>query len=110
MINKLKERFQKYGDPCALKKKWEADQKVGSGFYYSITYQPILSFFQQQQELDDALELKIALIFSWNPKICKVLQDGYEKGKELQEKRGTNRTRSISIKDIHWRADGSQYL
>ncbi|GAI85665.1 unnamed protein product, partial [marine sediment metagenome] len=60
MINKLREEFQKYADPCALKKKWESDQKTGSGFYYAMTYQPILSFFQQNPQLNDALELKIA--------------------------------------------------
>jgi len=80
MIDKLSEKFQKYADPCALKKKWESDQKIGSGFYYAMTYRPILSFFQQHPQLDDALELKIALVFSWNPKICEVSQNNFEKG------------------------------
>ena len=82
MINKLREKFQKYGDPCALRKRWESDQKIGSGSYYAITYQQILSFFQQNPQLDDALELKIALVFSWNPKICEVSQVNFGKGVE----------------------------
>ena len=32
----------------------------------------ILSFFKEHQPLSEALGLKVALVFSWNPKICEV--------------------------------------
>jgi len=56
----------------AFQAKWEKDQKMGAGYYYALTYPSILFFFKEHQPLSDALNLKVALIFSWNPTICKV--------------------------------------
>jgi len=56
----------------AFQDKWEKDQQIGGGYYYALTYPSILSFFKEHQPLSDALNLKVALIFSWNPTICKI--------------------------------------
>ncbi len=54
-----------------FKKKWKRDQGVGAGYYYALTYHTILSFFKEHPSLSEALELKIALVFSWNPTIVR---------------------------------------
>jgi hypothetical protein len=71
----------KYLSVSAFKNKWEADQKKGSGAFYALTYTPVLSFFKEHQPLSDALDLKVALVFSWNPKICEVTQDRFKQAK-----------------------------
>lgn len=62
----------KYLSIPAFNHKWEVDKKKGSGFFYAQTYPHILHFFEEHQPLPEALELKVALVFSWNPKICEV--------------------------------------
>lgn len=71
----------KYSDPKELQRKWDHDKSVGSGFYYSITYDPIKKFFNKYKYIDDHLELKIALVFSWNPKICEVNEERFDAAK-----------------------------
>ena len=61
--------------------KWDKDQRIGSGYFYELTYTPILSFFKEHQLLSDSLELKTALIFSWNPTICQVSSDRFTQAK-----------------------------
>lgn len=61
--------------------KWERDQKIGAGCFYELTYTPILSFFKEHQPLSEALETKVALIFAWNPTICKVTCDRFIQAK-----------------------------
>jgi len=61
----------------AFQEKWKRDQETGSGYFYALTYAPIVSFFREHQPLPEALETKIALIFSWNPTICHVTSDRF---------------------------------
>ena len=80
--SQLEDIYGKYSDPQILKQKWEKDQSVGSGYYYSITYEPITYFFNQHKDIADHLELKIALVFSWNPKICEVSKTRFCEGRK----------------------------
>ena len=68
----LQNVVDKYLSVLAFQDKWKKDQKIRKGYYYALTYPSILSFFKEHQHLSDALNLKVALIFSWNPKICEV--------------------------------------
>lgn len=96
----LRAAAQKYLSVSDFHDKWERDQRNGSGYFYSLTYNPILSFFKEHQSLSSALALKIALIFSWNPKICEVTLDRLEQAKrelaDLEESTG----KELITKDI----------
>jgi len=81
MKEMLQNTVHKYLSIPAFKEKWEKDQKIGSGSFYALTYTPILSFFRENHPLSDALDLKMALVFSWNPKICEVTKDRYKQAK-----------------------------
>ncbi len=74
----LQKAVHEYLSIPAFKNKWDKDQKIGSGSFYALTYTPILSFFREHQPLSDALDLKVALVFSWNPKICEVPRDRFK--------------------------------
>ncbi|MFC1987922.1 hypothetical protein ACFLVH_05215 [Chloroflexota bacterium] len=76
-MSKLENMVRKYLSVESFKDKWERDQQIGAGYYYALTYPHILSFFKDRQRLSDSLELKIALIFSWNPTICKVSRESF---------------------------------
>ncbi len=71
----------KYLSVTAFQDKWKEDQKIGGGYYYALTYPSILSFFKEHPPLSDALNLKVALVFSWNPKICEVTSTRFEQAK-----------------------------
>jgi len=75
----LRNAVKDYLSVQSLKAKWDRDQQIGSGYFYALTYNSILSFFKEHLRLSDALDLKVALIFSWNPTICQVSQARYEK-------------------------------
>lgn len=81
MYRILEETVCKYLSVPAFKTKWENDQKQGAGFFYALTYPLIFRFFQEHKPLSEALELKVALVFSWNPTICKMTQDRFEQAK-----------------------------
>ena len=68
----LRNVVAKYLFVPAFQDKWEKDQEIGAGYFYELTYAPILSFFKEHQPLSEALQTKVALIFSWNPTICQV--------------------------------------
>lgn len=78
MQETLRSDVSKYMSVPAFKRKWEGDQQKGAGYFYALTYRPILSFFRAHQPLSDALDVKVALVFSWNPKICEVTRDRFE--------------------------------
>lgn len=83
----------------AFQAKWEQDQQKGAGYYYALTYPSILSFLKEHQPLSDALNLKVALIFSWNPTICKITPTRFEQAKrELANLESTRE--ELSTKDI----------
>jgi len=65
----LRNAVTKYLSVAAFQDKWEEDQKIGRGYFYALTYPSILSFFKAHPPLSDALGLKVALVFSWNPTI-----------------------------------------
>ena len=77
----LRNAVAKYLSVSAFQDKWERDQEIGAGYFYELTYAPILSFFKEHQPLSEALELKVALIFSWNPTICRVTCDRFTQAK-----------------------------
>ena len=77
----LRNAVAKYLSVSAFQDKWERDQEIGAGYFYELTYAPILSFFKEHQPLSEALETKVALIFSWNPTICKVTCDRFTQAK-----------------------------
>lgn len=81
MKKKLRNAVDNYLSIPAFKQKWEKDQKRGAGFFYALTYYPIFSFFREHEPLSDALELKVALVFSWNPRICEVPRNRFEQAK-----------------------------
>ena len=77
----LRNAVAKYLSVSAFQDKWERDQEIGAGYFYELTYAPILAFFKEHQPLSEALETKVALIFSWNPTICKVTCDRFTQAK-----------------------------
>jgi len=77
----LRNAVAKYLSVPAFQDKWEKDQEIGAGYFYALTYAPIVSFFEKHQPLSEALETKIALIFSWNPTICQVTCDRFTQAK-----------------------------
>jgi len=101
----LQNVVDKYLPVPAFQDKWEKDQQIGGGYYYALTYPPILSFFKEHQPLSDALNLKVALIFSWNPTICKVTSTRFEQAERelaaLESTREELDTKGISNVDIN---------
>ncbi len=77
----LRNAVTKYLSVAAFQDKWEEDQKIGRGYFYALTYPSILSFFKAHPPLSDALGLKVALVFSWNPTICRVTSIRFEQAK-----------------------------
>jgi len=73
----LRNVVERYLSVPVFEDKWEKDQEIGAGYFYALTYASILSFFKEHQPLSEALELKVALIFSWNPTICQVTCDRF---------------------------------
>ena len=95
----LRNVVKKYLSIPVFENKWEKDQTIGAGYFYALTYTSILSFFQEHQPLSECLELKIALIFSWNPTICQVTSDRFTQAKN--ELVGLESTRKeLNSKDI----------
>lgn len=101
----LQNVVDKYLPVPAFQDKWKKDQQIGGGYYYALTYPPILSFFKEHQPLSDALNLKVALIFSWNPTICKVTSTRFEQAERelaaLESTREELDTKGISNVDIN---------
>jgi len=77
----LRNAVERYLSVPVFEDKWEKDQEIGAGYFYALTYASILSFFKEHQPLSEALELKVALIFSWNPTICQVTCDRFTQAK-----------------------------
>jgi hypothetical protein len=77
----LRNAVQRYLDIARFRGKWQDDQKVGAGYFYALTYPSILSIFKQHKNLHEALDLKVALIFSWNPTICQVTSQRFKQAK-----------------------------
>ena len=77
----LRNEVERFLSVPVFKNKWERDQKIGAGYFYELTYAPILRFFNEHQPLSEALETKVALIFSWNPTICQVTCDRFTQAK-----------------------------
>ena len=101
----LQNMVGKYLSVPAFQAKWKNDQKIGRGYYYALTYPAILSFFKEHQPLSDTLNLKVALIFSWNPTICKVTQIQFEQAERelvaLESTQEKLNTKDISNVDIN---------
>ena len=77
----LQNAVYEYLSVPAFQNKWKNDQEIGGGYFYALTYPSILSFFKEHQALSEALDLKVALIFSWNPKICEVTSARFTQAK-----------------------------
>ena len=77
----LENAVSRYLSVPAFQQKWERDQQIGSGYFYALTYAPIASLFREHQPLAEALETKVALVFSWNPTICHVTSDRFAKAR-----------------------------
>jgi len=101
----LQNVVDKYLSVLAFQDKWKKDQKIRKGYYYALTYPSILSFFKEHQHLSDALNLKVALIFSWNPKICEVTPTRFKQAERelaaLESTREELNTKDISNVDIN---------
>lgn len=101
----LQNAVTKYLSVAAFQDKWKKDQKEGAGYYYALTYPSILSFFKAHPPLSDALDLKVALIFSWNPTICRLTSTRFEKAKRelttLEPTRKELNTKDISNIDVN---------
>lgn len=89
----------------AFQNKWKDYKKKGTGYYYAITYPPILSFFRAHPILSDALSLKVALVFSWNPTICRLTSIRFRQAKRelatLEPTRKELNTKDISSIDVN---------
>lgn len=96
----LQNAVDKYLSVPAFQDKWEKDKEIGGGYFYALTYPSILSFFKEHKPLSEALALKVALIFSWNPKICEVTSARFTQAKNdlaaLEESIGEE----LNTKDI----------
>ncbi|GAI94727.1 unnamed protein product, partial [marine sediment metagenome] len=79
--NNIRNAVAKYLSVAAFQDKWKEDQKRETGYYYALTYPSILSFFKGHPSLSDDLNLKIALVFSWNPTICRLTSIRFEQAK-----------------------------
>lgn len=77
----LRNMVNQYLSVPEFQAKWRGDQRIGSGYFYALTYPPILSFFREHRGLSEALDMKVALVYSWNPKICEVKQDQFAQAK-----------------------------
>jgi len=85
----LRNAVKEYLDVARFQEKWANDQRVGAGYFYALTYPSIYSFFKQHKPLHEELDLKVALIFSWNPTICQVTYERFMQAKkELASLRG----------------------
>ena len=100
MYETLQNDVLKYLYIPAFNHKWEADKKKGAGFYYALTYPHILRFFEEHQPLSEALELKVALIFSWNPKICEVTSERFREAESELSKLEGSIGKELRTKDI----------
>jgi len=98
----LRNAVERYLSVPVFEDKWEKDQEIGAGYFYASTYVSILSFFKERQPLFEALELKVALIFSWNPTICQVTCDRFTQAKnELAALESTRKElNSIDISNL----------
>lgn len=77
----LRNAVNGYLDVASFQKKWANDQRIGAGYFYALTYPSIYSFFKQHKPLHDELDLKVALVFSWNPTICQVTHERFMQAK-----------------------------
>ena len=95
----------KYLSVPAFQDKWKKDQEIRKGYYYALTYPSILSFFKEHQPLSNALNLKVALIFSRNPKICEVTPTRFKQAEQelaaLESTRKELNTKDIGNVDIN---------
>lgn len=96
----LQNVVDKYLPVPAFQEKWEKDKKIGRGYFYALTYHSILSFFKEHQPLSDALNLKVALIFSWNPTICKVTPDRFKQAERELAALEESTREELNTKDI----------
>ena len=103
--NNLQNVVDKYMCVRTFQAKWEKDQKKGTGYFYALTYPSILSFYKEHKPLSDALNLKVALIYSWNQTICNVTPTRFEQAERelaaLEITRKELDTKSISNVDIN---------
>jgi len=98
--NNLRNVVGEYLSVPAFQEKWEGNKGIGSGYFYALTYHSILSFFKEHQPLSDALNLKMALIFSWNPSICKVTPDRFKQAKRELAALEESTREELNTKDI----------
>jgi len=96
----LQNVVNKYLSVPAFQDKWEEDKKTGRGYFYALTYHSILSFFKEHQPLSDALNLKVALVFSWNPTICQVTPDRFKQAERELAALEESTREELNTKDI----------
>jgi len=96
----LQNAVDKYLSVPAFQDKWENDKKIGAGDFYALTYTPILSFFREHQPLSAALGLKVALVYSWNPKICEVTSTRFTQAKNELAALERSTVQELNTKDI----------
>ena len=96
----LQNAVDKYLSVPAFQDKWKKDQEIGGGYFYALTYPSILSFFKEHKPLSEALDLKVALIFSWNPTICKVTPDLFEQAERELSALEESTREELNTKDI----------
>jgi len=70
--DQLRETVAPYLSVADFQSKWTAYRRQPRGDYYALTYPCILSFFRHHGALSSALSLKVALVYSWNQRICQV--------------------------------------
>lgn len=97
---KLQNVVEEYLSVPAFREKCKRDQSIGAGDFYALTYTPILSFFREHQPLSEALNLKVALIYSWNPKICEVTSARFTQAKSELAALERSTAKELNAKDI----------
>lgn len=96
----LQNVVDKYLSVPAFQEKLDKDNKIGGGYFYTLTYPSILSFFKEHQPLPDALDLKVALVFSWNPTICEITPDRFEQAEHELAALERFTRKELNTKDI----------
>jgi hypothetical protein len=100
ILQNLQNAIDEYLSVPRFKEKWEGDKKRGAGAFYALTYDAILDFFRKHQPLSEALNLKVALVFSWNPKICEVTEERFEQAKSKLKSLELSVQQELSAKSL----------
>jgi hypothetical protein len=100
ILQNLQNEVNRYCSVRSFEKRWKQWKEKGAGAFYALTYDAILDFFRKHQRLSDALNLKVALVFSWNPTICEVTDKRFEQAKNELKSLESSVQQELNAKSI----------